>query len=199
MAHKDYISKTRPKKKNSPYRAKRPVKKQAPADWKFRIISIAALIIVVGVVYFLNFIDENPGPLADQGQSIESQIAQVQQQAQQPEENDDPLPEKPKEELAFWTTLPEKKVKVSGGYEVADPQRRKLQCASLRSRAKAEELKAKIAFTTGQPSDVRRSEGSNGVWYKVVLGPFENKRSAERIKHELRSNQINGCIIYPWS
>ncbi|WP_394173553.1 SPOR domain-containing protein [Thalassotalea litorea] len=196
MAHKDYISKTRPKKKNSPYRAKRTTKKKAPADWKLRIVSTVAIAIVGGVVYFLNFINENPGPMAEQGQPLESQIAEVQQQTQ---ENSDPLPEKPKEELAFWTTLPEKKVEVSGGYDVSDPKKRKLQCASLRSRQKAEELKAKIAFSTGQASDVRRSEGSNGVWYKVVLGPFDNKRAAERIKHELRSNQINGCVIYPWS
>lgn len=200
MAHKDYISKTRPKKKNNPYRKKTAAKKRAPADWGFRFKLVALLAIVGGVVYFLNFIDENPGPLAEQGQSIESQIAQVQQQAQQKsQQEEDPLPEKPEEELAFWTALPEKKVEVNSGYEVSDPKKRKLQCASLRTRQSAEELKAKIAFTTGQPSDIRRSEGSNGIWYKVVLGPFDNKRAAERVKHELRSNKINGCIIYPWS
>ncbi|TLU64289.1 cell division protein FtsN [Thalassotalea litorea] len=197
MAHKDYISKARPKKKkNNPYRSPRTRAKKAPADWKLRIFTTAAIAIVGGGFYFLKFIDENPGPMAEQGQPLESQIAEVQQKAQ---ENTDPLPEKPEEELAFWTTLPSKKVEVSGGYEVSDPKKRKLQCASLRSRQKAEELKAKIAFSTGQSSDVRRSEGSNGVWYKVVLGPFDNKRAAERIKHELRSNQINGCVIYPWS
>lgn len=200
MAHKDYISKTRPKKKSNPYRKKTAAKKRAPADWGFRFKLVALLAIVGGVVYFLNFIDENPGPLADQGQSIESQIAQVQQQAEQKsQQEEDPLPEKPEEELAFWTTLPEKKVEVNSGYEVSDPKKRKLQCASLRSRQSAEELKAKIAFTTGQPSDVIRKEGSNGILYVVQLGPFDNKRAAERVKHELRSNKINHCIIYPWS
>jgi cell division protein FtsN len=45
---------------------------------------------------------------------------------------------------------------------------------------------------------VRKSSGTNGIWYKVILGPYENKRAAERNKHTLQNAKINGCQIWLW-
>jgi cell division protein FtsN len=61
----------------------------------------------------------------------------------------------------------------------------------------AEILKATIAFT-GLTSQISESKGKNGIYYKVFLGPYERKREAEKDKHKLKSNNVNGCQIWLW-
>ena len=72
-----------------------------------------------------------------------------------------------------------------------------MQCGSFRKQSQAEELKATIAFQ-GLESQVLESEGSKGIWFRVVLGPYESKRDAERDRHALRSARINRCQIWNW-
>ncbi|MCT7654773.1 SPOR domain-containing protein [Oceanimonas sp. NS1] len=68
-----------------------------------------------------------------------------------------------------------------------------MQCGSFRSSAQAEQLKARIAFQ-GLASEVKRSEGSNGIWYRVVMGPYDSKRKADQEKHKM--GRINtSCIV----
>ncbi len=70
-----------------------------------------------------------------------------------------------------------------------------MQCGSFRKRDQAEQLEARIAFT-GLQAEVRETEGKNGLWYRVVLGPYQGKRSADRDRHLLQDNKIEGCRIW---
>nr|WP_274620627.1 SPOR domain-containing protein [Colwellia maritima] len=58
-------------------------------------------------------------------------------------------------------------------------------------------LKQKWLFF-GVESLIQTAQGKNNIWYKVVLGPYERKRAAEKDKHKLRNNKINGCQIWLW-
>ncbi len=71
-----------------------------------------------------------------------------------------------------------------------------MPCGSFRENYRAEELKAQIAMT-GNNSTISAVKYKQETWYRVVLGPFNKKRTAESIRHRLQDNNINGCIITP--
>ena len=73
-----------------------------------------------------------------------------------------------------------------------------MQCGSFREQTQAEAMKAQIAFV-GFGSEIRRTDGNNGVWYRVVLGPYESKRQATADRNRLRQQGINTCQIWNWS
>ncbi len=100
------------------------------------------------------------------------------------------------EEWEFIDELENKNVEVETE-ELEERGPYKMQCASFRNKADAERMKAQIAFA-GFESQVRESQGTSGLWHKVILGPFERKRDAEKTRHILRRNDIRGCQIWPW-
>ena len=53
--------------------------------------------------------------------------------------------------------------------------------------------KVRIAFQ-GLSSEVRKT----GNWYRVILGPYERKRPAEKDRHKLQRAKIHGCQIWLW-
>ena len=73
-----------------------------------------------------------------------------------------------------------------------------MQCGSFRTLEQAQTLKAKIAFA-GLVAEVKKTQGSNGIWYKVRLGPYETKRLAESDKNKLKRIKIMGCGIWLWT
>jgi cell division protein FtsN len=106
------------------------------------------------------------------------------------------LPKPPKEKWSYMTDLKTKQVE-EGHYEVNTEGPYKMQCGSFKTQNQAEILKAKIAFV-GIEAKISKSQGQNGLWYKVVLGPYAKKRLAESDKHKLKSNDVNGCQIWLW-
>lgn len=79
--------------------------------------------------------------------------------------------------------------------KVEDKGPHRLQCASLRSEDDAYALKAKIAFKTGMIAQVDRTEGKNGVWYRVRVGPFNTKRLAESANNKIKRQRLQACAI----
>lgn len=108
------------------------------------------------------------------------------------------MPPKPKEEWTYLDELENKHVEVDIPDVVATraPQQYQLQCASFRQESQANQMKAVIAFQ-GLEAQVRQIEGTSGTWYKVILGPYERKRDAERKRHVLQNAGINGCQLLP--
>lgn len=100
------------------------------------------------------------------------------------------------EEWQFIEELKNKEVEV-GTQELEDKGPFVLRCTTVRSQERAEALKAKIAFS-GYESTVKEHQGTSGVWYRVDLGPFDRKREAEKIRHVMKRNNINGCKILLW-
>lgn len=108
------------------------------------------------------------------------------------------LPEKP-QQRAYIEELENREVIVESNPNLNQAGKPyQMQCASFRSHDRAEESKAMIAFS-GLESSIKRSEGKNGVWYRVVLGPYPRKRDAERDRHILQNAKIDGCSIWLWN
>ena len=186
MPQKDYVRASRPKAKPArASNARNNRKAAAPAQAKPWLLLIVTFLLISGFVYFLWFLNQQPAAPAP---------------AAKPEKTvkQDELPAKPTTEpYQYIKELENKEVKVevteqkSGGpYQ--------MQCGSFRVEQQAEAMKAQIAFA-GFASQIRRTEGSNGVWYRVVLGPYESKRQATADNNRLRQLNINTCRIWNWS
>lgn len=71
-----------------------------------------------------------------------------------------------------------------------------MQCGSFRKKTSAETLRAQIAMN-GFEANIKPSvEKSGKRWFRVVLGPYDSKRFAERERHQLERNNINNCRIW---
>lgn len=128
-----------------------------------------------------------------------SQVEPLEESSQQPKPTRkvESLPEPPEEKWDYIEDLKNKEVAATSEYEVTKKGPYQMQCGSFKSLSQAQQLKANIAFS-GIESQIRKTNGSNGVWYKVILGPYSKKREAERDKHKLKNNNINYCQIWLW-
>lgn len=129
--------------------------------------------------------------------AVEKSIAET-SAVETPKPDPNALPPKPKEEWTYLNELENKHVEVDLPDTVATrtPQQYQLQCASFRQAAQANQMKAVIAFQ-GLEAQVRQIEGTSGTWYKVILGPYQSRRDAERKRHVLQKAGINGCQLLP--
>ncbi|WP_299492082.1 SPOR domain-containing protein [uncultured Shewanella sp.] len=109
------------------------------------------------------------------------------------------LPPAPQEEWTYLEELENKKVEVDVSEKRPTKPKRpyQIQCASFRKESQAESMKATIAFQ-GLEAIIRKVQGTSGIWYKVVLGPYDSKRLAEKQRHILQRGGLNGCQIWLW-
>ena len=189
MAHQDYVSRSRsPKKKNNPYKKKAAEAPQG-TPLKVKFIGLFTLVALSAFGYFL-------WTIKDADTATNETVVAPKAKSSSTKATNNELPEPPKEKWAYMEQLKTKEVE-EGQYEVTDKGPWQMQCGSFRTRNQAEVLKAKIAFT-GITSIIREARGKNGLWYKVILGPYDKKRGAERDKHKLKSNNVNYCQIWLW-
>ena len=190
MSQRDYVSRGRaPQKKQKNKKASGTARSNAPKAPVKTVSWIAVAVVVallIGFAYFLWSIKDNVEP--DGAQPM----------AKKPVAVEDELPELPQEEWEYIKTLPGYEVEVDVAEQEKSDKRYLMQCASFKTRAQAEEMRAKIAFQ-GLEAQIRRSDGDNGEWFRVILVPYDAKRDAERAKHALRKVNITTCQIWYWN
>lgn len=185
MSNQDYIARTpAKKKKNNPY------KKSAPAPApkstvKAKLIVLVIIVLIAAFTYGLWFLKTSP-----------TTKEPIQNVTTTPTIKETHLPEPPKEKWTYVENLKTKEIEV-GQYDVTQKGPYRLQCGSFKTTERAETLKATIAFV-GLEAFIKQSIGSNGTWYKVILGPYARKRLAEQDKHKLRNNSVNRCQVLLW-
>jgi cell division protein FtsN len=185
MAQKDYVARSQ-KKKQPPKN-----KNQTTQSVAWFKVGIAILVVssFVAVLFYLKDAGNSDAgtPLQNEQDNIARPI----------ESEKDPLPVLEEEHWEFIEGLPAYSVEVEVD-ELPNADRRYLmQCGAFRKESQAQELKATIAFQ-GLESQVLDSKNSKGIWYRVVLGPYESKRDAERDRHSLSSAGVNRCQIWNW-
>jgi cell division protein FtsN len=195
MPNQDYISRSPKKnkaKKKSTTQKKTNANVKPTLPLKSKLIILLTFLLIAGFSYGLWSLKTAPStkvPLSEITKPIKNSSTTT-------EKKTDSLPKPPKEKWSYVKDLEEKEVEV-GQYEVKDKGPYKMQCGSFKTQKQAEILKAKIAFS-GLESTVQKAQGTNGTWYKVILGPYPNKRLAEKNKNNLKRNNINHCIILFW-
>ena len=178
MAQKDYVARGRNRRQGPP-----PQKPSIP--W-LRIIITLSLVAIFS--YFLWRIN---GTAPENTSREVTTIEQAHSEATA-------LPDIPEEEWEFIKSLPEYTVEIDQKEQDQPAARRLMQCGSFRKNSQAQTLKANIAFQ-GLEAQVRPSEGSSGLWYRVILGPYDSKRVAEKDRHTLQRAKIIGCKIWNWN
>ena len=178
MAHKDYV-------------ARGSSKKQAPSEAKASLPWLRIVITLTLVIGFSYFLWSIKGTAPEKESVNNANTEQVKGEKST-------LPDIPEEEWEFIKSLPEYTVEIEQKEQYQTAVRRLMQCGSFRSNDQAQELKANIAFQ-GLEAQVRSSKGTSGVWYRVILGPYDSKRVAEKDRHTLQRAKINGCKIWNWN
>lgn len=180
MKNKDYVSQPKRQKRGGPKKLEKN---------PFPKVKLLILVLLVGAfAYFLFFLKEG----SDTASKTTS--PSTKQEKKKAEKTLPPPPDD--EEWAFIDELKNKKVTV-GTDELKDKGPFVLRCTTVRSKQRAEALKAKIAFA-GHESIVKQYKGTSGMWYRVDLGPYDRKREAEKVRHTMKRNNINGCSILLW-
>ncbi|MDO6706250.1 SPOR domain-containing protein [Photobacterium sp. 1_MG-2023] len=211
MATKDYVKRGRAAKKparNSRSRNSKP-SGQFPVKW-----ALIALFLVIGLGYGLYFLSSSPKPAAPAPETTapvppkeprkpaepakkETSVKVEPKPVPQPKPQEK-LPPKPAEKWRYIEELENKEVQVEAKKTPDKPGRPYLmQCGAYRTPAQAEERKAMIAFQ-GLTSQIKVSQGDKGSWYRVVLGPYPQKRKAESDRNMLRRAGIEPCAIWYW-
>ncbi|UJF19242.1 SPOR domain-containing protein [Vibrio sp. SS-MA-C1-2] len=109
----------------------------------------------------------------------------------------DNLPPKPTEKWSYIEELENKEVTVEAVDKTGSTHRYLMQCGAYKSKDQAEQRKAMIAFQ-GLNSQVKASTGTKGTWYRIILGPYPQKRKAEQDRHTLQRAKITPCAIWYW-
>lgn len=172
MPQRDYVKAGR-----AAPRPKKNAKKVKPFPWPL-VIAVAALIL--GFAWFLYHLSQR-APVED--------VATPAITAKT-----DELPPKPAAEpYQYIKELENKEIQVQvEELEAKGPFL--MFCGTYRAIETAQQMKAKVAFA-GYPSEVRRIEGKNGVFFRVTLGPYTSKRQAESDKSRLLRQKVADCRI----
>nr|WP_136250519.1 SPOR domain-containing protein [Ningiella ruwaisensis] len=209
MPPTDYVSRGQKRKSNATRR-----KQKKPTRPWLRIILAVAILFALGFGLYtlqslptkddsantsteINEAELNSGVSDKASTSNESNGSSVQSDVEFNKSSleKDPLPKLGEEEWAFIDALPEYSVQVDIPEQVDSNKIYIMQCGSFRTTDRAQELRAIIALQ-GLEAEMLESNGANGRWYRVVLGPYDRKRAAERDRHQLRRANVNNCKIY---
>ena len=190
MANQDYVSRAPAKKKKNNRNGKKSAKSSSAIPLKSKLISLILVILITAFAYGLWSLKTDPSTKTPLVQPVKA-TTEIKSKNKA-----DELPELPKEKWTYVKDLATKEIEV-GQYEVKEKGPYKMQCGSFRTAKQAETLKARIAFS-GLEAQVKSVTGTSGLWHKVFLGPYPRKRLAEKHKHKLKRNNINGCQIWGW-
>tara|TARA_R110001583_G_scaffold99273_1_gene244560 strand:- start:4630 stop:5160 length:531 start_codon:yes stop_codon:yes gene_type:complete len=169
------------RKKGTVAKKSRPTapKKMNKGNQSFPYLAVLSALLLCAFIGYFMFAVEKPAP--------------VKLEKKQTVKKEEILPEKPQPKWQYEEFLPNKEVKVDIPAEKENTRPYQMQCGSFRKQDDAESLKARIAFQ-GLKSIVKKT----GSWYRVILGPYDRKRLAEKERHKLQRAKINGCQIWYW-
>ncbi|OZB06877.1 MAG: cell division protein FtsN [Idiomarina sp. 34-48-12] len=182
----DYANRKRPAKRPPPKAKKKAAKKPAVSWW----VVLLAIVLVGGFVWALVSISGKSEQAPQQQVPIDVPETQSQPVAE-------PIPDKPEERWQYIEELENQEVIVDVPEREVGPPKL-MQCGSFRNINDAEEMRATIAMI-GLEAQIRTTDGSNGVWHRVILGPYEGRRAAETDRHKLQRGNIRGCQIWNWN
>ena len=94
---------------------------------------------------------------------------------------------KTKTHFAFYQTLTQKKTPNTTHHKTTAKAHYAIQIASLRHFNEADQLKAMLLLQ-GFPAHINKVKVKRHTWHRVVVGPYAQRRDAERVKNKLAKN-----------
>lgn len=188
MPTKDYVKK-QPRKRTSHKRgAAKKAKSSALPKLRIGLVLLVLIALVSGLVWLAQQPNSTDNPVNNEAPK------EARDTVSTPEIDDEPLPQLPEEEWEFIKSLPGYEVEVNVSAIESD-KLYLMQCGSFKVFEQADALRAQMAMVGLEP----QIRGTNSGWYRVILGPYESKRAAERDRHTLSQNRVRGCKIWFWN
>lgn len=140
---------------------------------------------------------------ADSGLGTGLKTLFEQQQAEQDEDTQaiqDLVAKSTEKEFDFYEVLPDIEKVMPDDLPDAAPERPRddtdyyVQAASFRKNADAEKLRARLALKGFKSMTQSRTSEQRGTYYRVVLGPFPDKRKAKTVKNKLKRLGVNPIV-----
>lgn len=104
-------------------------------------------------------------------------------------------------EFDFYEVLPDIEKVMPDDLPDDEPARVKpnldyfVQAASFRKPADAEKLRARLALKGFKSNTQARTSEERGTYFRVRLGPYQNKREAKTIKNKLQKLGVNPIVV----
>lgn len=205
MPTKDYVKRPRAKTKQTQSKAKNKRHKKTtknsmvlPLPWFRILLSFAIIALFVYGLYFLQSMDrDDSADVVETDSTVIDETSEAVQEGTKDTSSElaelPPLPVLGEEEWQYIDALPEYSVEVDATAPIELDKEYIMQCGAFRTSERANELKAKLAF---QGKESRIVQSSGGRWHRVVLGPYQQKRQAEKDRSHLRGAGIRGCKIW---
>ncbi len=186
---KDFAKKSKKRKSASRFDNKK-TKKSIPS-WTWLVVGLIVGVLATFAINQKFFLSETK-PIVEatkQPPSAKSRYQAV------------PADETTDSEFSFYDELENKTIEVPDeepqvANKTTSTRRYIMQCGSFRKKASAETLRAQIAMNGFEANIKPTVEKSGNRWFRVVLGPYNSKRLAERERHQLERNNINNCRIW---
>ena len=110
--------------------------------------------------------------------------------------------EPPKPRFDFYTLLPERSVErtVAVPADTATPQNTKtvefylLQAGSFKQREDADRRRAELLLL-GLDPNIEETNGDNGRWYRVYLGPFQSRTKLNKARSLTAAQNIDTLLL----
>lgn len=191
MATKDYVKRGRAAKKTASRKAPPP-----PSGFPLKGAIVAACLFSA-FAFGLYYLSSTPAPVASEPAAPSTPVTSTPKVTPTTPSKAVTLPPKPEEKWRYIEALENKEVQVEEKKAEAPTRPYLMQCGAYRSKTQADERKAMIAFQ-GLTSQIKISQGEKGTWYRVILGPYPQKRKAESDRNQLRRVGIEPCAIWYW-
>ena len=115
--------------------------------------------------------------------------------------NSDNVKEAPKPRFDFYTLLPNQSLDLRADIDPAAISTKRtsvnhyvLQVGSFRMQKDADQRRAELALI-GLESQIDRTESENGVWFRVYIGPFENRSVMEKVRSFTAQQSIDTLLL----
>ncbi len=184
MAPRDYKNRSKPIPKKK-------TKQVSPLIKYRRIVSVAALVVMASVGGIVSAFQSS-----DHSTKVEK-AAENNTATEQASKNIDVteinMPAPPSKTDNVYDMLKHKEVLVELPKDKLARTPHLLQCASYTQLDNANRLKARIAKYLDGASITTSTRKSGKVWYGVRTNVYDSKRDAERARHLLQRNKIDGC------
>ena len=186
---KDYAKKT--KKRNSASRFDNEIPSKTIPAWIWLIVGLSSGLVISYTVYY-QLLKPKAAPVISAKKEVPSAKSRYQAV---------PAEESPDSDFSYHNALESKVVEVPDQNSIQTSKNATIktyvmQCGSFQNSTSAESLKARIAMNGFTANINATKENSGELWYRVTLGPYESKRTAERERHQLERNDINHCQIW---
>ena len=113
----------------------------------------------------------------------------------------EPAPAKQKPQYNFFTVLPNQELDLASDVEpntassqTSDASQYILQAGSFKNESDADRRRGELALL-GLEATVERTTGSNGVWYRVYMGPFESRSQMAKARSLTAQQSIDTLLM----